>query len=184
MAEQNVWHRRLVAEANAKACWICYKPTSTVLITADGATDWFHICPGHLTDTKFALAQDTDDVARKRHDEDIEKEIEKLKKEFTDKMKEKVKKKDKSNKEKKDEAEDTEQLEKAQEEKLKALEEKKQTKEKTSGDKAHIDGPRVFALHKSFFQMRQQRKAQTAAAKRQQERMRNPTLFPSVPKDL
>ena len=29
---KNLYHRRLVAETSAKACWICYKPTSTVLI--------------------------------------------------------------------------------------------------------------------------------------------------------
>jgi hypothetical protein len=31
----NVWHLRKVAEASAKPCDICYKPTTSVLITPD-----------------------------------------------------------------------------------------------------------------------------------------------------
>ena len=35
MALVNVWHLRRVAEASAKPCDICYKPTTSVLITPD-----------------------------------------------------------------------------------------------------------------------------------------------------
>lgn len=31
----NVYHHRKVAEASAKACDICYKPSTSVLITPD-----------------------------------------------------------------------------------------------------------------------------------------------------
>lgn len=30
---QNVWHHRRVADGSAKACWICFKPSTSVLIT-------------------------------------------------------------------------------------------------------------------------------------------------------
>jgi hypothetical protein len=35
MALPNVWHHRKVADGSGKACWICYKPTTSVLITPD-----------------------------------------------------------------------------------------------------------------------------------------------------
>jgi phage-related minor tail protein len=30
---ENTWHLRRVADNASKACWICYKPTTSVLIT-------------------------------------------------------------------------------------------------------------------------------------------------------
>jgi len=33
MTLENTWYLRRVAENAAKACWICYKPTTSVLIT-------------------------------------------------------------------------------------------------------------------------------------------------------
>ena len=35
MSLPNVWHHRKVADSAAKACWICYKPSTSVLITSD-----------------------------------------------------------------------------------------------------------------------------------------------------
>lgn len=35
MSLQNVWHLRRVADTAAKACYVCYKPSSSVLITPD-----------------------------------------------------------------------------------------------------------------------------------------------------
>jgi hypothetical protein len=186
MATKNLYHRRLVAESSAKACWICYKPTPTVLTTPDN-DDFFYICPGHLVDSKFAIAKDAEDLAKKKRDEEIEKEIEKLKKEFQEKMKKKLdrrrqKEHEKDGKktvdEKSDEADEDKKLEKEQEEKLKALESKKEP------EKIKVEGPRIFELQKHFYQMRLQRKRDAQVAKRNQERLRNPNAFPTVPKDL
>ena len=95
MASQNLYHRRLVAETSGKACWICYKPSSTVLITPE-SDDWFHICPGHLTDRKFAIPKDEEDLAKKKREADLEKEIEAIKKEYEEKQRKKAdKRKDK-----------------------------------------------------------------------------------------
>lgn len=179
MASKNLYYRRLTAETASKACWICYKPTSTVLIT-EAQDDWFNICPGHLQDAKFAIAKDAEDLEKRRREEAIEKEIAAVKKEYEEKMKLKKKKKDsKKDNEKKDKQDDDEEkLEKEQEEKLKALEGKKQTEKPT------VEGPRIFELHKQFYNMRLQRKHNAQAAKRTQERLRSPNAFPSVPKDL
>ncbi|WPG98281.1 Hypothetical protein R9X50_00106900 [Acrodontium crateriforme] len=180
MATKNLYHRRLVAESGAKACWICYKPSSTVLITPD-QDDWFHICPGHLSDHKFAIAKDAEDVAEKKRQEELDKEIEAVKKEYEEKMRQKLakRKQSKSDKtDKKDEKKEStqdEKDEKEQEDKIKDLEKKKET------PKATIDGPRIFELQKNFFQMRLQKKRDAEAAKKNMQRLRSAGGFPNVP---
>ncbi|KAK0882510.1 hypothetical protein LTR91_027197, partial [Friedmanniomyces endolithicus] len=52
--------------------------------------DYFYICAGHLKDTKFATAKDTDDVAERKRNEELAKEIEAVKKEFEEKMRKKL----------------------------------------------------------------------------------------------
>jgi hypothetical protein len=42
----------------------------------------------------------------------------------------------------------------------------------------------VFELKSTFYQQRLNRKKQAEIAKRNRERMRDPTFFPSVPKNL
>ena len=37
----------------AKACFVCYKPTTTVLATIN-IVDFLYTCPGHLSDSGFA----------------------------------------------------------------------------------------------------------------------------------
>ncbi|GAB7361515.1 hypothetical protein MBLNU230_g1571t1 [Neophaeotheca triangularis] len=183
MATKNLYHRRLVAEASAKACWICFKPASTVLITVE-QDDWFHICPGHLKDRKFAIPKDGEDLAEKKRKEELEKEIELVKKEFDEKARKKAdkrkKKDDEKDGKKKEDTQDAEKKqdetdEKAKEEKLKELEKKKEP------EKAAVEGPRVFELQKNFWQMRLQKKKDAEAARRNRERLRNPATFPSVP---
>lgn len=49
----NEYSLRLVAESDSKACVICYKPSSSVLISTNGV-DFFYICPSHLVDDSFA----------------------------------------------------------------------------------------------------------------------------------
>lgn len=181
---KNLYHRRLVADSSAKACWICYKPSSTVLITPDN-DDWFHICPGHLKDRKFAIAKDEQELAEKKRQEELDKEIEAVKKEFDEKVKRKAekrkvkdedgKKKDEKEKKKKDEKEDEADV-KAKEEQLKELEKKKEP-----AKAAGLEGPRIFELQKNFYQMRVQKKRDAEAAKRNRERLRSAGGLPSVP---
>ncbi|KAL1741085.1 AAA-ATPase Vps4-associated protein 1-domain-containing protein [Schizophyllum fasciatum] len=51
MSFDNVYYKRAVA--TAKGCYVCYKPTTTVLATIN-TTDFLYTCPAHLTDTNFA----------------------------------------------------------------------------------------------------------------------------------
>jgi hypothetical protein len=41
----------------AKACFVCFKPTTTVLATS-GTVDFLYTCPGHLSDSGFATLLD------------------------------------------------------------------------------------------------------------------------------
>ncbi|KAK4696764.1 hypothetical protein P7C71_g1203, partial [Lecanoromycetidae sp. Uapishka_2] len=96
MSLVNLWHLRKVAEASAKSCDICYKPTTSVLITPDN--------------------------------------------------------------------------------KIQALT-NKQTP--TVAD----DIPRIYTLQKVFYQKRLDRIRNAEIAKRNKERLKNPTMFPSVPRN-
>jgi len=51
MSFQNIYYRR--ATATARACYVCSKPTTTCLATAN-AVDFLYTCEAHLSDTGFA----------------------------------------------------------------------------------------------------------------------------------
>ncbi|KAH3683928.1 hypothetical protein WICPIJ_005128 [Wickerhamomyces pijperi] len=51
---KNVYNLRAVAEASRKPCDFCFKPTTAVLITSDGSSDFFYTCETHLRDSSFA----------------------------------------------------------------------------------------------------------------------------------
>lgn len=46
---------RLVSASDSKACSVCYKPTTAVLLSQNSA-DFFYICESHLKDKTFAEA--------------------------------------------------------------------------------------------------------------------------------
>ncbi|KAI1510641.1 Vfa1 domain containing protein [Pyrenophora tritici-repentis] len=181
---ENIWHHRRVAENASKACWICYKPTTSVLITPNNK-DFFYICAGHLSDRGFCLpeADEAKRVEEEKKKDELDREIEAVKKEYEEKQKikrEKRKGKDKEkDKEKEKEAkkkEDDEDKgdEKAKDEKIKELSKTK--------DQAQAEiGPRIYQLNKNFYQMRLDKLRNVEIAKRNRERLSNPANFPSVP---
>ncbi|KAF1983024.1 DUF1742-domain-containing protein [Aulographum hederae CBS 113979] len=183
MALPNVWHHRRVGDSASKACWICYKPSTSVLITPDNK-DFFYICVGHLKDRSFCTpdAAEASAAEERKKKEELDKEIELVKKGYEEKVKkrkerrkEKEKEKGKESKdEKKQDEEEDKKDEKEKEEKIKELEKKEPQAE--AGD-----GPRIFALHRNFYQMRLDRIRNAEIAKRNRERMKSPNLFPSVP---
>ncbi|KAF2799036.1 DUF1742-domain-containing protein [Melanomma pulvis-pyrius CBS 109.77] len=181
MSLQNVWHHRRVADGSAKACWICFKPSTSVMITPDNK-DFFYICIGHLSDRGFCIPdpEEAAAAAARKKKEELDAEIEKVKKDYEEKQRlkrekrkgEKGKDKDKDAK-KKEEDQDKED-EKANSDKLKELSKSK--------DESQIDlGPRIYTLKKNFYQMRLDKIRNAEIAKRNRERLKNPTLFPSVP---
>lgn len=117
----NIWHLRTVAETSSKACYICYKPTTRVLITPSNKVrglytnmsrysrdssvnlpdfqDFFYICPGHLTDPGFASPViNAEAEAAKAKKAEMDREIEKVKLEYEEKQKRKKEKKKKGKK--------------------------------------------------------------------------------------
>ncbi|KAL1968817.1 hypothetical protein VTN77DRAFT_1178 [Rasamsonia byssochlamydoides] len=186
MSLPNVWHHRRVADNAAKACYVCYKPSTSVLITPDNK-DFFYICPIHLKDRGFCSpVVDTEQEAARKREEAMAREIEKVKQEYEEKQKrkkekEKEKGKDKTNEEN-DADKDSKQAGKDDDEKEKNDKIDAIKKAAAAGESKTDDSPRIFALHKNFYQMRINRLRNMEIARRNAERLRDPSAFPSVPK--
>lgn len=75
--------------------------------------DYFYVCPGHLKDKSFCSPiVDEAEAAAKRKKEEMDREIELIKKEYDDKMKKKKEKKEKDRKDKEDQGKEKEKEEK------------------------------------------------------------------------
>ena len=106
----NLYTLRKVAEVSAKACDICYKPSTSVLITpdskvrhdiknvhfamhpADPSQDFFFVCAVHLKDKYFCTPKVDEAAAKARREKELAEETEKLKKEYEEKQKKKKEK--------------------------------------------------------------------------------------------
>ncbi|OAQ70864.1 AAA-ATPase vps4-associated protein 1 domain-containing protein [Pochonia chlamydosporia 170] len=177
----NLYTHRKVAESASKACDICYKPSTSVLITPD-KKDFFYVCPAHLKDTYFCTPKIDEEALKAKREKELAEETEKLKKEYVERQRKKKEKaaKDKDKKDDKDKDKDQEKESDKKDDKDKA--------ESTSTDDAKdkesstpTEEPRVFELKSAFYQQRLQRKRQAEAAKRDRERVSQPGYFPSVP---
>ncbi|BCS29033.1 AAA-ATPase Vps4-associated 1 family protein [Aspergillus puulaauensis] len=191
MANQlpNIWHLRRVADTAARACLICHKPSSSVLITPN-SKDYFYICPVHLKDRHFCSPViNAEEEEAKKKSQAMEREIENVKKEYEERQKKKKEKeKDKKDKNKDDskdasendsnkKADSDKKEEKERDDKIDAIK-KQSTNTSTSGSD---DSPRIFELHRNFYQMRIDRMRNMEAAKRNRQRLQDPSFFPSAP---
>ncbi|KAL1977906.1 hypothetical protein VTN31DRAFT_765 [Thermomyces dupontii] len=197
MSFPNVYHLRRVADTASKACFICYKPSSSVLITPDNK-DWFYVCPVHLQDRNFCSPLDNSSgstaaaeaEARRARDEALKLEIEKVKKEYEEKQRRKKEKEKQSTE--KDEGEGANKDRKGENQNKEENVDFKKTAEKDLESASPLQkadtqsekpaGPRIFALHKTFYQMRITRQRNIEMARRSAERLEDASLFPSVPK--
>ncbi|KAI5784634.1 VPS4-associated protein 1 [Geopyxis carbonaria] len=178
---QNLYHLRLVAESSAKACFMCkYKSSTSVLITPDKA-DFFYICPGHLTDKGFASP--VGPTPEEKRKEDLEKEVERVKAEWEERQKRKKEREKEGAKEKDKEKEKEKEKEDGKDKDKKDKEDKNETgKKEEEESKMETATPRIFTLQKKIFEIRVNRARQQQQAKRNMERLQNPSMFPSVPK--
>ncbi|GAB1318323.1 VPS4-associated protein 1 [Madurella fahalii] len=189
MAFPNLYAHRKVAEASAKPCDICFKPSASVLITPDNK-DWFYVCPAHLKDTGFCTPRIDHAALEARKKRELEEEIERVKKEYEEKQKKKKEKKEKNGTsietEKEDGAGDKEDDKKGSEDKK--IEDKAEhasaNHEDAQSPSVEEEEPRVFELKSMFYQQRLSKKRQAEITKRNRERMQDPSFFPSVPKNL
>ncbi|MCJ1283845.1 hypothetical protein MMC26_003176 [Xylographa opegraphella] len=133
------------------------------------AKDFFYACRGHLKDRGFCSPV-VDEAAKKK--EELNREIEIVKKEYEEKLAKKKKSKDKKDPKEGD-----------QEEKTKEAAAQKEA-EKEKDDKACAGtcfAKRDGTSDQNFFQMRLDRIRNAEISKRNRERLKNPSAFPSVP---
>jgi len=160
MSFPNLYYKRTAA--TAKACYICYKPTITVLATID-TTDFLYTCPLHLSDHGFATRVFEPEIDHKIG-ASLE-EIAKVKEEWEEKQK---RKKDKEKKADKD----------ADKDKAKAADESEKKEDDTklkvpgslptSGSSTPKPIHEKYILHRDIFALRMsehRRRRQTSQAK-------------------
>ncbi|KAL2428919.1 hypothetical protein ABEF95_002339 [Exophiala dermatitidis] len=158
----NVYHLRTVAETSSKACY-----------------DFFYTCVSHLSDKSFASPIiDQEAEAAKKKKEQMDREIEKIKQEYEEKQRRKKATKSNDKDKKRDTNGDDGKAEKERDDKggIKAIQAGANSSDQTGAI------PRVYALHRTFYQMRLERARSLEQAKRAQQRMRDPNLFPAAPK--
>ncbi|KAI0385619.1 DUF1742-domain-containing protein [Hypomontagnella monticulosa] len=182
MSFPNIWHHRKVADTSAKACEVCFKPSSSVLVTPENK-DFFYVCPAHIKDRGFCSPIIDQDAAAAKKKKEMEDELERVKKEYEEKQRKKKEKDVKASKESEKDKEKDEKDSKTAEKKDESTVDDKDKAEEKAPPKAEEE-PRVFALQKTFYQQRLDRKRQAEMAKRNRERLSNPNYFPSVPKGL
>ncbi|KIH94254.1 hypothetical protein SPBR_06002 [Sporothrix brasiliensis 5110] len=187
MSFPNVYTHRKVAEGSAKGCEICYKPSTSVLITPENKAgrfgrpecsiqDFFYICPSHLRDRGFCtpIVDKAAEEAKKKKaaeekEAEIKAEMERVKKEYEEKQKKKNDKKEKKDeKDKKDKEDKKDDKEKEKDEKDKADDKDKDSKDdKDKEEKEETpasDQPRVFALNRLFTTLHAARCTRRSAA--------------------
>ncbi|KII95896.1 hypothetical protein PLICRDRAFT_99224 [Plicaturopsis crispa FD-325 SS-3] len=106
MAFTNLYYKRTAG--TPKACWVCFRPTTTVLSTIN-TVDFIYTCPSHLTDTGFAtpIGDSGDGVAGTRKLGLSPEEIAKVKEEWEQAQKKKLEKEKEKAKNKDKDAETT-----------------------------------------------------------------------------
>ncbi|OIW25558.1 DUF1742-domain-containing protein [Coniochaeta ligniaria NRRL 30616] len=180
MAFPNKYTHRKVAETSSKSCEICFKLSTSVLITPDNK-DFFYVCPSHLKDTGFCTPVIDQVALEAKKKKELEEEVERVKKEYEEKQR---KKKEKEKKEaSKSDDKGKEKVSKTDED-TKAEEKGATEAVKDTKSPELEEEPRVFELKRMFYQQRLDRKRQAEIAKRNRERLRDPSFFPSVPKGL
>ncbi|KAI1269661.1 DUF1742-domain-containing protein [Xylariaceae sp. FL1019] len=182
MSLPNIWHHRKVGDTSAKGCEICYKPSTSVLVTPD-RQDFFYVCPAHLKDRGFASPIIDHEAIAARKKKEMDDEVAKVKKEYEEKQRKKNEKE--KVKDKKDGKEDDDKKDdKAAKKDGDTPEDKDKIKAEANAQQNAEEEPRVFALQRAFHQQRIDKRRQVDMAKRNRERLSNPSFFPSVPKDL
>ncbi|KAL3427696.1 hypothetical protein PVAG01_01205 [Phlyctema vagabunda] len=181
MSFPNIYHHRKVAETASKSCDICYKPSTSVLVTPENK-DFFYVCAIHLKDRGFCNPIIDEAAVAAKKKKEMDEEVLRVKEEFEEKQRKK-KEKEKEEKEKeKDKDKDNEDDKKK--DSKDAGKEKEDTKKTADSTPILEEEPRTFALQKAFYQQRLDKKRNAEIAKRNQQRLQNPGFFPQVPKDL
>ncbi|KAF9057440.1 VPS4-associated protein 1 [Panaeolus papilionaceus] len=159
MSFTNLYYKRTAG--TPKACYVCYKPTTTVLATIN-TVDFLYTCPTHLVDPGFASL-----VSEPKATPAISaEEIAKVKAEWEEKQKKKAEKEKEKEKEK-DEKDNSKDKDSDGEKKVASSSRTSASPALPSSAPATPSHER-YALHRDFFAMRQsehRRRRQTKQAK-------------------
>lgn len=171
---ENDYTLRLVAEAAAKACYICYRPSAHVLIDKSNS-DFFYICKSHLTDKGFATRVDPPVDTAKLEEEARKKKLAAEVDKVTKEWKEKQDSKGDKEKDDKDDAEKVKEM---------ILKDKNLPKEPSDTEEETPEPEsRKYTLHPAIYSQRVRKKQEIANAKKKAEQLRS-MQFPGVPKGL
>ncbi|KAK5064932.1 hypothetical protein LTR84_000766 [Exophiala bonariae] len=143
--------------------------------------DFFYVCVSHLSDRGFASpVVDAEAEAAKKKKQLMDQEIQKVKDEYEEKQRKKKSKKsskdDDKDKGKKKDEDDESKAERERDDKIKAIQAGTGETDKTE------DLPRIYNLHRNFYQMRLDKLRNQEIAKRNQQRLNSPGFFPATPK--
>lgn len=163
---RNRYIKRKVDTSDARACFICYRPTASVMVNETPNADFFYICDSHLTDPGFARLDPEYEAALKKSEAE-QAEIDQLRAEWDAKKQKQAEKKknDDSNKD------------------------NNESKEKESAThsapppappKTPIGRP-TYELNKGVFKLRLGAKRQKAQERKTKSLLETPGAFPSAP---
>ncbi|PHH77406.1 hypothetical protein CDD82_3534 [Ophiocordyceps australis] len=182
----NTYTHRKVADAAAKSCDICYKPSTSVLITPD-QKDFFYVCTIHLKDSHFCIPKVDDEAIKAKRERELAAEVELVKKEYEERQR-RNKEKEANLEKNQDKQQDKDKEKDKEKEKDKMPAHDKDSRAgqeiKTDATASDQEESRVFELKSAFYQQRLDRKRQLEASKKDRERASQPNYFPSVPSNL
>lgn len=178
----NEYAKRLVGTSDGKACIVCFKPTSVVLLAANKA-DFFYVCGSHLKDASFASP-----VHPEKYNELLEKR--KTQEKNLVQAREKVElnkpyawdklvswgKKDS----KKDDKDKEEPSKETYDSMVEKLEQAKKDLAETNDAIAAFDF-KTFKLDKDMYKGRVNNHIQAKVRAARQKEMQNPSFFPTAP---
>lgn len=184
----NDYLSRRVADTDSKSCLICYKPTSTVLLSSN-KVDFFYVCPSHLNDEQFAAPvkpQTYQDLVKEKTS--LSEKIDKLKKDLeehkpymwnslTSYLGKKEPKKDD-----KDDKETTPDRTAKYEAILKEIKETETKLESTSDEIAKFSF-KQFTLNQEIYRQRIQNFLKVKYNRSRNQKIQEGTLFPEVPRN-
>ncbi|CCH43117.1 hypothetical protein BN7_2664 [Wickerhamomyces ciferrii] len=179
----NLYHLRKVSQQQSKPCNFCYKPTTTVLITSDGSSDFFYTCDSHLKDQQFAIPQYDEEYNKaKIKKQSLDKEIQQLKLKWDEQQKykpwdnliNKFSSKKEDAEKKKDKDKDS------PESKINEL-----NTELSNHNDILSKPPRIYKLNESIYKIRLNKKLKNKVQAQEtaelNAKLNNPSFFPSVP---
>ncbi|KAK7060272.1 hypothetical protein VNI00_001037 [Paramarasmius palmivorus] len=152
MSFTNLYYKRTAG--TPKACYVCFKPTTTVLATIN-TVDFIYTCPAHLNDPGFAtqVGEASDAASGARKMGLSAEEIEKVKKEWEEKQKAK---KDKEKEKEKEKTDNDKEKEEKKDDDKKSKETTPKSPPISPPSTSPSPGPthQRYTLHRDFFAMR------------------------------